>query len=80
MKPDIGNISLLTWTAHQYLDWIWYIDHKDWEAAEGCYSDYLACKQKLMAEMLKDVPSASVHDAEDYVTGMVDGYIQAITE
>jgi len=80
MLKGRGGIPMLTWAAMSYLDWFWYIDHKDNDGAEGSYSDYLFYKQKIMDAMAGDMPHMSPVDVEAYVTGMVDGYIEAMTD
>jgi hypothetical protein len=80
MKKGIGNIATLAWAAQSYLDWLYYIDHQDDDGAESAYEQYQGYKRQLMVQMLADMPHVSPHVAEDYVTGMLDGYIQAVTE
>ena len=77
-KSSLGDIPILAFAASSYLDWFWFIDHKDDDGAEAAYEAYQFYRQQLKAQMLQDMPHASELEAHTYVTGMIDGFIEAI--
>ena len=79
MNNDTADINPLAMAALSYMDWELYVEEGDDDGAEASFESYLAYRQTLISEILASNDVASLRETEDYVTGMVAGYIEAIS-
>jgi len=78
VNNDTADIDSLAMAALSYMDWELYVEEGDDDGAEAAFESYLQYRQRLISEILINDDLASLRETEDYVTGMVAGYMEAI--
>jgi len=78
VNNDTADIDPLAMAALSYMDWELYVEEGDDEGAEAAFEAYLHYRRTLLEGFLTTDDFVSMQEPEDYVTGLVAGYIQAI--
>ena len=78
MNNDMDEIDPLVMAALNYMDWELYVEEGDDEGAEAAYELYCQYRQELVSQILTLNETAALQETQDYVRGMVAGYIEAI--